>query len=59
MDYHNWCSDEQHNISLYDLCVTGNILCKTCKEETIGQVVEFLDNHQKKLEEAKKILINI
>ena len=37
-------------------CLSGDLLCGECKEELIGRVVEFLEEHQHKRERARDYL---
>ncbi len=37
-------------------CISGDLLCGECKEELIGRVVEFLEEHQHKRERARDLL---
>ncbi len=37
-------------------CLSGDLLCGECKEELIGRVIEFLEEHQHKRERARDLL---
>lgn len=53
--YYHLVADDSRMQDIFEECKSGSILCGECKKRCAEMVAEFLEAHQKKLEDAKII----
>jgi len=49
--------DDRELQKIYDDCVSGRLLCGHCKRNAWNLLEKFLEEHKKKLEKAKNIVL--
>lgn len=54
--YYIFEEDDKKVQELYEECRRGNVICGDCKRELAERIIKFLMEHQKKKEEAKRII---